>query len=240
MGALLALKPEFNVNALRTEPAQILAHAFQDYGAYTVDDAGWSVHMLATEFSPDGDVANEFQTAWGYPINWGYPGNGYPGQNDTWRNDLLAIFGALHVINNWDANVWATVSASNGTQGAGGGAPRVSWAPPFGSSQVVTRLVIGPTSPNPSVVGQTVSFSATLTRTDSQGPVSGKAIAFQASDDGGVTWWSAGTYVTDPNGRASGGTVFNWPGTKLVRAQFVGDAGYAGSLSGNQPHTVTG
>ncbi|TLZ84126.1 MAG: hypothetical protein E6K03_03210, partial [Methanobacteriota archaeon] len=127
MGSLLALPPSFDVNAmgLETEPAKILAHAFQDYGAYTVDDAAWSVYAVATEYSPSGKVDDEFGSAWGFPIS--------PASRDVpWARDMDRIFGALAVVDNWDSSTWQTVSASNGTLGAGLGAPRVAWAPDFG------------------------------------------------------------------------------------------------------------
>src|SRR2546425_3328807 len=143
MGSLLALRPAFNITALETEPARILAHALQDYGGYTVDNAGWSVYTIATEFSPDGDVINEFAAKWGFPL--GVAANA----NTNWSRDLHAIFGALHVIKNWNASVWSTVSASNGTQGAGSGAPRVPWAPPFGQAPA-------------KVIGTTTAYNSTL------------------------------------------------------------------------------
>src|SRR2546427_718421 len=127
MGSLLALPPSFDVNAmgLETEPAKILAHAFQDYGAYTVDDAAWSVYAVATEYSPSGKVDDEFGAAWGFPIS--------PASRDVpWARDMDRIFGALAVVDNWDSSTWQTVSASNGTQGAGLGAPRVPLPPDFG------------------------------------------------------------------------------------------------------------
>src|SRR5438046_6808837 len=70
MGSLLALPPSIDVNAmgLETDAAKIVAHAFQDYGGYTVDDAAWSVYALSTEYSPSGKVDTEFQSAWGLPI----------------------------------------------------------------------------------------------------------------------------------------------------------------------------
>jgi len=127
MGSLLALPPSFDVNAmgLETAPAKILAHAFQDYGAYTVDDAAWSVYAVATEYSPSGKVDDEFGAAWNFTIS--------PASRDVpWARDMDRIFGALAVVDNWDFSTWQTVSASNGTQGAGLGAPRVAWAPDFG------------------------------------------------------------------------------------------------------------
>src|SRR5438445_2981203 len=128
MGSLLALPPSFDVNAMGLEtgePAKILAHAFQDYGAYTVDDAAWSVYAVATEYSPSGKVDDEFGSAWGFPIS--------PASRDVpWARDMDRIFGALAVVDNWDSSTWQTVSASNGTLGAGLGAPRVAWAPDIG------------------------------------------------------------------------------------------------------------
>src|SRR3989442_14566481 len=128
MGSLLALPPSFDVNAMGLEtggPAKILAHAFQDYGAYTVDDAAWSVYAIATEYSPSGKVDDEFRAAWNFTIS--------PANRDVpWARDMDLIFGALAVVDDWDSSTWQTVSASNGTQGAGLGAPRVAWAPDFG------------------------------------------------------------------------------------------------------------
>src|SRR5213594_459900 len=128
MGSLLALPPSVDVNSmgLETDAAKILAHAFQDYGGYTVDDAAWSVYAVATEYSPSGKVDDEFGAAWNFTIS--------PASRDVpWARDMDRIFGALNVIDNWDQAKWAQVSASNGTQGAGGGAPRVAWAPDYSS-----------------------------------------------------------------------------------------------------------
>src|SRR5205809_5381359 len=131
MGSLLALPPSVDVNSmgLETDAAKILAHAFQDYGGYTVDDTAWSVYAVATEYSPSGKVDDEFGAAWGFPIS--------PASRDVpWARDMDRIFGALNVVDNWNQAMWTQVSASNGTQGAGGGAPRVSWAPDFGPDGV--------------------------------------------------------------------------------------------------------
>src|SRR5437867_4352192 len=127
VGSLLALPPSYDVNAmgLEPEPAKILAHAFQDYGGYTVDDAAWSVYAVATEYSPSGKVDDEFGAAWNFTIS--------PASRDVpWARDMDRIFGALAVVDHWDCSTWPTVSASNGTLGAGLGAPRVAGAPDFG------------------------------------------------------------------------------------------------------------
>ncbi|TMA05066.1 MAG: hypothetical protein E6J93_04910 [Methanobacteriota archaeon] len=136
MGSLLAIPASVNIDnlGLETEPAKILARAFQDYGAYAVDDTAWSVYAIATEFSPQGRVDDEFSTAWGFPIN--AASKGVP-----WARDMDRLFGALNVVDNWDEAQWLTVSGSNGAQGAGGGAPIVAWAPEFGGAAP------GPTGP---------------------------------------------------------------------------------------------
>src|SRR5207249_3775132 len=113
MGSLLTIPASVNIDnlGLETEPAKILARAFQDYGAYAVDDTAWSVYAIATEFSPQGRVDDEFSTAWGFPIN--AASKGVP-----WARDMDRLFGALNVVDNWDEAQWLTVSGSNGAQGA--------------------------------------------------------------------------------------------------------------------------
>ena len=124
MGSLLALPSSIDVNSmgLETDAAKILAHAFQDYGAYTVDDAAWSVYAIATEFSPRGKVEDNFVSSWGFSMR-------PQSRTVPWARDMDRIFGALNVVDNWNEAMWQTVSSSNGAQGAGGGSPRVSWAP---------------------------------------------------------------------------------------------------------------
>ena len=127
MGSLLALPKATDVDnmGLETEPAKILARAFQDYGAYIADTAGWSVYGIDTEYSPSGDVLVEFQDDWGFPL--------WEDSKDTpWARDMDRIFGNLSVVDNWDATTWLTVSASNGALGVGLGLPRVAWAPDLG------------------------------------------------------------------------------------------------------------
>jgi hypothetical protein len=128
MGSLLAIPTSVNIDnlGLETEPAKILARAFQDYGAYAVDDTAWSVYAIETEFGPQGRVEDEFSAAWGFPID---PAS----KTVPWARDMDRLFGALNVVDNWDEAQWLAVSSSNGAQGAGGGAPRVGWAPEFGT-----------------------------------------------------------------------------------------------------------
>src|SRR6058998_792827 len=137
MGSLLAIPASVNIDGLglETEPAKILARAFQDYGAYVVDDTAWSVYAIETEFGPQGRVEDEFSTAWGFSINAATKGV-------PWARDMDRLFGALNVVDNWDESQWTSVSASNGAQGVGGGTPRVGWAPEFGTGTP------GPAEPN--------------------------------------------------------------------------------------------
>ena len=113
MGALLALKPDFDLNSLKTEPGRIIARAFMDYGGYVVDDTGWDVYALATELSPEGRVVEEFQGQWGYRF-------ANKDLEHPWSEDMRKIFTNLHVVNN----------NSPETKG-GGGEPRQPLAPPF-------------------------------------------------------------------------------------------------------------
>jgi hypothetical protein len=93
MGSLLALKPDFNVSGLETEPGRILARALMHYGAYTVDSTGWDVYALCTEHSPDGKVIDEFKRVWGYD----FAGTG---TNTGWKRDYRKIIQNLHVVDN--------------------------------------------------------------------------------------------------------------------------------------------
>jgi len=129
MGSLLAIPASVSIDSIgfETEAAKVLARAFQDYGAYAVDNTAWSVYAIETEFGPQGRVEDEFSAAWGFPID---PAS----KNVPWARDMDRIFGALHVIDNWDESQWLAVSASNGNEGAGTGAPRVPWAAEFGTS----------------------------------------------------------------------------------------------------------
>jgi hypothetical protein len=75
MGALLALPPSVNIEAmgLETEPGRIIARAMQDYGAYIVDDPYWDIAAFITEYSPQGRVIDEFESVWGMPMEVGGP-----------------------------------------------------------------------------------------------------------------------------------------------------------------------
>jgi len=121
MGSLLALHRdadlEGNELALETEPAKILARAFQDYGAYVVDDTARDSYALATEYGPDGRAAVEFQEIWGFPFE--------QKETDTpWARDMACIFTNLYAIDN------------NGPGSiGGGGTPCQPLAPPFNCSK---------------------------------------------------------------------------------------------------------
>src|SRR3989442_13956601 len=137
MGSLVAITASVNVDSLglETGPAKLLGGAFQDYGAYAVGDTAWSVYAIETEFGPQGRVEDEFSAAWGFSINAATKGV-------PWARDMDRLFGALNVVDNWDESQWMSVSASNGAQGVGGGAPTVGWAPEFGTGTP------GPAEPN--------------------------------------------------------------------------------------------
>src|SRR2546428_4792410 len=124
MGSLLALPPGFDMRSLETDAARILARGFVDYGAYVVDNAGWSVYGTDTESSTADSVEQEYASSWGFSMT--------PDSKDVpWARDMDRISGALAVVDNWNLANWQTVSASGGTLGAGLGAPYTAWAPPL-------------------------------------------------------------------------------------------------------------
>lgn len=121
MGALLALRSDFDSDQLRTEPARILAQALKNYGAYVVDDTAWDVFAIATEWSPEGRVIEEFESTWGWPFETGKTaGCSDASPECRWAKDIADILGALHVV---DDNSPETVG--------GQGRRRAAWAPPF-------------------------------------------------------------------------------------------------------------
>ena len=117
MGALLALKPDFDLNSLNTEPGRIIAQAFQDYGGYVVDDTAWDVYALETEISPEGRVLENFLQTWGFRFT-------ETSLEHPWSVDMRTIFTNLQVVDN---------NAPN--QIGGGGKPRQTLAPTFASQQ---------------------------------------------------------------------------------------------------------
>jgi len=113
MGALLALPAKLNIDSLKleTEPAKILAKAFQDYGAYIVDDTFWDVNAIATEWGPNGRFSEEFEKNWGFKMS-------HQSIDHPWSRDIEKIFAKLHVVDN-----------NSATSIGGGGIPRAPLAP---------------------------------------------------------------------------------------------------------------
>jgi len=125
MGALLALKPDFDIDGLQTEPAKIIARAFMDYGAYIVDDCAWDVYGMETEWGPDGRVIDEFEEAWGWPLETSLKSDCADTSDNEcrWSRDMNSIFINLHVVDN-----------NNAENTGGGGTPRQPLAPEFGEA----------------------------------------------------------------------------------------------------------
>ena len=115
MGALLALPTKMNLDSLafETQPARILAEAFQNYGAYLVDDTGWNVYAIITEWSPNGRFSDEFKKNWGFSFT-------QSSKNTPWSRDIERIFLNLHVVDN-----------NNSMSIGGGGIPGLPLAPVF-------------------------------------------------------------------------------------------------------------
>ncbi|MEO8417057.1 MAG: hypothetical protein ABI472_25560 [Ginsengibacter sp.] len=104
IGALVAIPDKINIHALQfeTPAAKILATAFQNFGAYIVDDTYYEVLAIETEFSPEGRMIDEFKKQWGFD---------FESNKDTpWNRDINKILIALQVVNN---NTAATIGGGN-------------------------------------------------------------------------------------------------------------------------------
>jgi hypothetical protein len=95
MGALLALPVKMNLDSLgfETKPARILAEAFQNYGAYLVDDTAWDVYAIMTEWGPAGRFNDEFMKNWGFSMK-------AKSKDTPWARDMDRIFLNLYVVDN--------------------------------------------------------------------------------------------------------------------------------------------
>ncbi len=91
LGALLALQPDFDLSQLSTAPAKIIARAFKEYGGYLVNYTLEEKYSIATEWSPNGRVKEEFQNVWGFSLDSATA-------DAPWVQDIEAIFSNLHVV----------------------------------------------------------------------------------------------------------------------------------------------
>lgn len=172
MGALLALKPDFAVDNLRTAPAKIIAHALRDYGGYWVDNAAWNAYLLAVEWSPEGRVLDEFEATWGFPFVSPQPASCTNTAEPAcrWSKDMADIFTNLHVVDN------------NKPQSVGGpGVRRLPCAPPFSDGSgaapdYCSRSGNQPSTPPPDST-PTVTPVATVTPTRPRSKVRFAAMA---------------------------------------------------------------
>lgn len=121
MGALLALKPDVNIDSLKliTKAAKKLAWTFQNYGGYIVDDAaGRNSKSNIFNFAYEQGVNEEFKSEYGYDfdIHWKRDGD----RNQPFFKDLDKIIPLLSIVSN-----------NRPKSIGGGGNPRQSYAPPF-------------------------------------------------------------------------------------------------------------
>ncbi|MEM7272723.1 MAG: hypothetical protein AAF547_06560 [Actinomycetota bacterium] len=99
MGALLALRPDFDLAGLETDFGRLLATALVDYGGYVVGDTCQDTIGVVTEWSPDGRVIDEVAARYGIDLRGGRPGT-CTGEDQTCRygRDMATIASALHVV----------------------------------------------------------------------------------------------------------------------------------------------
>lgn len=180
MGALLAIHPSVNCDSfgLNTEPAKIVCRTLQNYGGYLVDSTAWEAYAIITESGPQGEMINEFKSRWGFDFDARDSNHG------PWQNDMRKLMSSLQVINNWSSSLYSTVSASNGSQGSGGGAPRTCWAVETNG----TDYCGGGSNPPPAP-GDTQAPSVSVTAPINGATVSGAnaTLSANASDNVGVS-----------------------------------------------------
>ena len=96
MGALLAIPPNVDINALglETEPAKQIAWTLQNYGGYVADDTYLPAFDFMTENGPDGSLTDQFKADYGFEFV--QPSTA----NVGWRRDMQRILPKLSVVNN--------------------------------------------------------------------------------------------------------------------------------------------
>jgi hypothetical protein len=81
MGSLVAIHPSVNCDTfVSNAAARKICHAFQDYGAYVVDDTYWDVHALNIDVDAADDLDNRL--------------------GSSGHDDLMKLFSNLHVVDN--------------------------------------------------------------------------------------------------------------------------------------------
>src|SRR3990167_9142334 len=93
-GALLALKNTFNVSALNTTPAKIIANTLIKYGGRLVDSTSFDAYGICVEYSPEHQLLREFEYTYGYSFDVDDNASSLFGQ------DMQTIFGALWLVSN--------------------------------------------------------------------------------------------------------------------------------------------
>lgn len=142
MGALLAIPPSVNINALglTTVPGKQIAWTLQNYGAYVVDDTYGPSFAFNAENGPGGNMRTQFRADYGQDFEV------YASSTNAWGRDVQRLRQALQVVNN------------NGPDAVGGGGtPRQPLLP-----ELVEPLVtVPPTLPTPPATTESAPVPAT-------------------------------------------------------------------------------
>ena len=143
-GALLALPLSVSIQSLglRTEPGRMVAWTLQNFGAYIVENGTPDIYRFSIECGDKGCVKDEFKRQFGLDMQV------ENGASNDWQHDVSQVlFPLLSVVDSWNATAYMKVKASNGGEGAGGGAPVQPWLPP---------LPVMPLIPIPTGIGKYV------------------------------------------------------------------------------------
>jgi hypothetical protein len=133
-GILIALLPTFNFNGLQTPPARSIAWTLMHFGAWVIDNPGWSATGFVWEESsfdtangtqqcaalggelgnnglplfPGCNGNNQFYSNWGYYVTCDQC-------NDPWEQDIAVILANLQVVTNYDLSTFPIAKLPPGT-----------------------------------------------------------------------------------------------------------------------------
>jgi GH25 family lysozyme M1 (1,4-beta-N-acetylmuramidase) len=128
----------------------------------------------------------------------------------------------MNRFNGTSAQLAAMAQATGGSTGPVAPGPTL----PAGDA---TTLTLAPGATAAAAIGQSVSFTGTLTKTTPATVLAGKPVALWARTVGSTTWTQAGTGTTDSSGRYT--LSARVPRSAAYQARFAGDPTYAPSVS---------
>lgn len=196
---------------LSASPLNVSAGAPVSFsGALTRTDTGAALSAHTVHVETSADAGATWTTAGSFVTN--FPDGGFSGivSFPSAGNYLIRsnFPGGSDGVTTFGPSTSSPIGVVVGGGGGGGG--------PVGTA---TTFSATPTSIN---TGQNLSFSGTLTRTDTGAGLPGQTIIIESSSNNGSTWSASMTTTTGSGGSYSGSGSFTTAGTYLMRGRFAG------------------